>query len=758
MRDLFCLKQALQVLTAVVVMLVTCPAMAETPGIEAEVLLLALPSTTKYIPGKTDLDRYSSVISVEGLRGEWVSFQILIRPGYNVSRLEDVDVSFTRLPFLTDGRVAIDASAFRFYRQWFFDIQENSGAGTDVRKYRRDPGLYPDPLIPFKDPFMPGNVPVGAPFTLELDPGYALIWVDLLIPRDAKPGSYGDSIDIKWRAYDSIGNYVYAEHYDVHLSLQVWDLDMPQERSLGTSFGMNEQILRRYHGGPDPDAASEDYDTIIQNYQKVLHEHRIDLTYQKGPLEFEFDDDGELLPVDWTAYDAYLQPRIDGTYFGDTVGVARFASGMFEPGAGTGTMTDEQYKAAARAYVEHLHEKGWLQRMWTYSAGAPWLDGGEETWAGVVREAGLLQQASELWKGRVMVESPIYPGSEDVIGIWCPGTTMYDKWFWADLDYAGRGDYDEHIANGGELWFSSSNANFPPYAGYDIDTAIGYEPRIMKWGAWYEKATGFLYWNTNYWTDAGPWVEWQSIDTFGEMFARNGDGFLLYPGDSNGYHVDKNGNPIPSGVPDWLSINGPITSFRMKQIRDGLEDWELFIMAEKAGLGEWLRTEIERVYTKFGTFHQVDCSKEYSYCPSKGDPWNVSERVLLDVRKRVASKLQFTLHPDKYNDPDDKVQPPEEPDDDEPMDGDYYEPWPLDTIEPVDVTDAAVDVTDAAWEDAKDTWGDTKDAEIPVDAKTDGSKPSGKSGCSASGSSSLPGAILLALLSGLLLIRRRNRA
>ncbi len=64
-------------------------------------------------------------------------------------------------------------------------------------------------------------------------------------------------------------------------------------------------------------------------------------------------------------------------------------------------------------------------------------------------------------------------------------------------------------------------------------------------------------------------------------------------------------------------------------------------------------------------------------------------------------------------------------------------------------------MTDA---DAAETPVDAKDAETPVDANTDDPKPSATSGCSASGSSSLPGAILLALLSGLLLIRRRNRA
>ena len=33
-------------------------------------------------------------------------------------------------------------------------------------------------------------------------------------------------------------------------------------------------------------------------------------------------------------------------------------------------------------------------------------------------------------------------------------------------------------------------------------------------------------------------------------------------------------------------------------------------MADKAGLGDWLRTEIGRAYTKFGTPFYEDCSIE----------------------------------------------------------------------------------------------------------------------------------------------------
>lgn len=716
-------SHALALLATVVVIgtLPTGSAMAETAVPPPEVLVLAMPATAKYVPEKTGTDQYTQKISLEGLRGEWVSLQILIKEISNVSRLENVNAIPSDLD-MVDGDATIQADgAYTLYREWFLDVREPSGAGLAVQNHLREPGHYPDPLIPFKDPFKPGDVPVAAPFTLNQDPGYAVIWVDLFIPRDATPGHYSGNVKVEWTEFDLNGNAGEADSRYVDIDLQVWELDIPRERNVATAFGISDGAIRSYHGGPDPAATSEDYNEIVRTYHKVLHDHRMDLTYQRGPVSFQFDDDGALLPVDWTAYDAFLQPRIDGTYFDDTVGIARFASGMFEPGGGTNGWTDEQYKAAARAYVEHLDEKGWLDRMWTYSTDEPWLNGGAETWARVIREAGLLHEASDLWEGHVLVTGPMYEGAEEVVDIWCPVNAMYDKWFWVRDDYAGRGDYDEHLANNGELWFYNCNANFPPFPGYDIDTTIGYEPRILKWGSWFEKATGFLHWHTNIWHYVEPWLEWRSTDAFGDVFARHGDGMLMYPGDSDGYHVDVQGNPIPTGIPEWLHIDGPIMSFRVKQIRDGLEDWELFIMAEKAGLGDWLQTEIGRAYTRFGDFFELDCSKEYYYCPSKGEPWTLDENVLLDVRSRVARKLLFTMYPDRYEDPDAVVIP-------EVSDDPIVEPVP-DIIEPVDVT-------------------------------TDVLKDSDKGGCSSSGPASLPGALLplVVLLSGLLLIRRRNRA
>jgi hypothetical protein len=234
---------------------------------------------------------------------------------------------------------------------------------------------------------------------------------------------------------------------------------------------------------------------------------------------------------------------------------------------------------------------------------------------------------------------------------------MFGDWFYTPGVHQGADFYAERTATTDEeLWLYVCNANFPPAAGYDIDTAIGYEPRMVKWGAWYEGASGFLYWRTNYWVDDDPWNVFRNVEQFTHFGARNGDGFLLYPG-------DHDGTSAPLGSPEWLAIDGPIESYRLKQIRDGLEDWELFELAQELGGGDYARAQVARAHTRFGDFFAEDCSGDVprSYCPDD-QPWTLDQDVLLEARRNVVAKVLFLTDPDAWPDPEALAEPPvEEP-------------------------------------------------------------------------------------------------
>ncbi len=579
------------------------------------------PATTKVLPA-TPMPS-SLQATIEAAQGEWEGFQIVVRDPAGAGA---VDLAITDL---CAGSTCIPSSRIRLYREVFVDVTTPSPGS--IVDHPRASGLYPDPLVPLRDPYASTDVPAGAPFDLGTsDTG--VFFVDVDVPSSAAPGTYTGLATVTATGRPPTG---------IPVSLVVWDFAMPSPRTVATAFGWGPQATWAFHGGPQ-DGETPERDVIADRYAQALHEHHLDPQTIGPNVSFSFDASGNLEPVDFTAFDEAVAPWIDGSKFGDGVGVVRFDTGQFGPGSGTGTMTDAQYAAAGKAYAEHLQAKGWWSKAYDYAIDEPWHDDAAANYAAIDHDADLLLGASDLWKDKVLVTGPFVPQIAGRIGIWCPVDAMYEDWnaLWGSMP--GRSVYAQRMAMGEQLWFYVDNADLPPYAGYDIDTTIGYEPRIVKWGAFYEGATGFLYWDTEHWTNDDPWN--QLLDpSFGPLFSRNGDGFLLYPGNHDGTAMGK-------GSPSWLRIDGPVVSYRMKQIRDGLEDWEMFRLATSLGGGAWVREQIARAYTRFGAFFVSNCNDVGDYCPSQ-QPWTLDASVVADARHQVAAEILHLLHPDQYADP-----------------------------------------------------------------------------------------------------------
>jgi len=590
-----------------------------------------VPATRKVMP-EMEMPADTS-ITIKGGRNEFESFQIVIRDAADLSGI-NVEVSD-----LTNANNSVLAKEnAKLYREYYLNV--TNASSVSLSAHPRETGYYPDPLIPFTDKYSEGNPPLGAPF--EIKQGETgVVYVDWHIPLDQQPGNYRGTATVTANGSSPV---------QIEINLTVWDFEIPQTKSMGSTYGFSEDYIKDYHCGVPTDEECEKEMKI--RYLEAMHQHRMDRTRIKGPVDFNFDDDGNLLPTDWTAYDAYMEPYLSGSMFEDGIGITRFDVKHFKPGSGTGSMTDDQFAQAAAAFAEHLELKGWWDNAFSYASDEPWLKDEEESNLEIKHDAQLQGRYSDLWEDKVLVTGPYVEELHDEVGIWCPVTPMYDSWFWLDGKYAGRETYPDLLAEGKELWFYVCNASSPPYAGYDIDSTIGYEPRIVKWSSWFEGASGFLYWRVNYWPLKDPWTVFLNVENFGEIASRNGDGILLYPGNHDGLEVGV-------GSPEGLAYNGPIVSYRMKQIRDGFEDWELFILAENLGAKDYVKEQIALVYTQFGNFPIESCDMQGAYCPDN-EPWTLDENLLLEVRDNIAAKVQFLLHPDKYNDPEA----------DEPADGD----------------------------------------------------------------------------------------
>lgn len=590
-----------------------------------------------------DLVPGEGAIAVHAMRGETESVQLVIRNETQEGVVEDVTVTSSPM-FPTGHDSMISADHVQLFLEHFIHIEKPSPCDSffstncgGYEIYQRTPGDYPDPLIPFFDPYDPEHPAVAATFSVP-QADFAVVWVDLEIPREATPGVYLVTLEVLVNGTRQTAAVV---------NLRVWDIEVPVDPSMATSFGMGESKLWEYHGGTQPTPA--DQERIWANYDRTLHAHRMALRGYGPEITFQFDELGQLIPPDFSAWDEAVRPHVDGTFYEDDGRVNRFNLGMFRPGGSMMGLTEEQFIQAARAMIEHLDDEGFLPHIYLYSLDEPFLpdnmmDGSVDKIRTTVE---LLNQANLGWLAHVMVTSPWLEDLDDVVGIWVNQVPLYGDVYFPEGCWAGKDKYDELREQGKELWFYACNGSYPGILGYDLDSKIGYEPRLLSWGSWFEGATGWLYWRTNYWLDPDPWAVVGNWEGFGEQFTRNGDGILLYPG-------DHDGNKVGQGSPEGVDIDGPVVSFRMKQVRDGLEDWELFIIAENLGLGDFARDEVQKAYHRFGDV--LDASFDLN-----DPPFTLTDEPIYEARLAILTRVDQVLHPPVGPEPveDDVVEPSE---------------------------------------------------------------------------------------------------
>ena len=134
----------------------------------------------------------------------------------------------------------------------------------------------------------------------------------------------------------------------------------------------------------------------------------------------------------------------------------------------------------------------------------------------------------------------------------------------------------------------------PPY--WQIDFPV-LSYRIAPWLNRRYGVTGLLYWAVVYWgsPQRNPW------DSPGFRIRFNGEGALFYPGEDAG-------------------IEGPVASIRLKNLRDGMEDYEYFALLDKRRCSAVVDEIVRSAVPTWGTWNQ--------------DPYR-----LLELRKALATEI-----------------------------------------------------------------------------------------------------------------------
>ena len=399
-------------------------------------------------------------------------------------------------------------------------------------------GLYPDALVPFVNPIDGGKLTEwhsrknkqGAKYDAiprKISPGFAeTFWVDLHVPADAAAGDYKGEARVKIAGGQAVV---------VPVELHVWSFALPDTPTVQSHFGGFSRVASSHGVKP----TSAEYYVIEERYLAAMAHHRITPDVPRHLLP-KAKPDGSIDP---SASHAKLAAFIQRYH----VNAIQVPFGFTGDPTGKNRELTKRYLAAMQAY---LAKHGWLDGAYIYLLDEP---NDKEAYKTVRQRAAVVHEAAP--KLRVLCTEQTRPSRpewgdlNDAIDIWVPLWPLHDE-----------PTAVQRLAAGDELWSYTALCQRAPALFWQLDFPL-LNYRVWAWINYRYQMTGLLYWTSVYWGHVkDPWLDQPSF-----RLAYNGEGMLFYPGRDAGF-------------------DGPVASMRLKQIREGMEDYEyLHLLAAKAG-------------------------------------------------------------------------------------------------------------------------------------------------------------------------------
>jgi hypothetical protein len=516
-------------------------------------------------------DSNKKLITLHGGRNEVLGFQIMLVAKKNVKGV-NIEISDLKNE---DDIIKSNPNVELFYEFYQF---VDSGAYTwgPPSIVLEDNKYYPDPLIPFNDPYDNSHKPVAAPFDIDISNGTNQgIWVDIYIPKGKHPGVYNGTVDItvEGKKVNSIG-----------ISLTVHKFTLPDEFHVdgyGEMYGFAKW-------------------DIFKRYYQMAHQHR-----------FVVAERQEWAPKDWKRYDEKYEGILNGKLFtkeenyygpGEGVGVpfwiVPFPQDNF---GGVRKLTDKDINKIyenAKNIWEHFKSKGWdKKRLFAY----------------IYDEVPTSPLALECFS-KVQDAIDKATGGKNIHLIWTSHTdpsTVFGlgniiRW-WAPNGTACNPDFlSPKALEGQTVWFYHAGH---PAIGVHCVNASGIELRTWSNICWRYKINGSFWWAVDFWSkDPLRRAQYKSGED------RWGNGILFYPGNK-------------LSTIGFSNINGPLSSLRMKAYRRGHQDYEYCYLLKNYGKGSIADKIIKEVIPSALT-------------KAKGTrEWSTDENKWYEMRKKLAEEL-----------------------------------------------------------------------------------------------------------------------
>lgn len=456
----------------------------------------------------------TSTVLIKGAANEWVAFQVILRADQETDKVE-LGVSD-----LGSGQNRLNRDSIHLYREHYIQVDTPTDRNGSTGR-----GYYPDPLIPFYNPYREGREEVALPFMLKKNENLP-IWIDIFIPPGTSPGEYTGTIKVYYRK-----NPV----KELTLRLTVWDFELPAKKKLKVFFDLYGY---RWNQGEGLSFSLEKKSwEVLKEYEIMAHQHG----FSNGHWGLMPDNITATEGVDWRLYDATLGTVINGSLFADR-----------EPPACWELPFPENWSPAknvlqnyCREVVRHWEEKGWdLESAFAYI----WDEKGPNN--KTVIDYGKIIRESSNGKINYFYTHGPHPNLNGVVDWWCPRASQYHPEKIRERQEKGELGFFYHAGE--------------PSVGLMCLDSIGVAFRSWSWLAWKYQTDGFFDWASNFWGDD----PYNNPSSHGED---NGNMYLFYPG----HKLSSIG---------LKPIKGPLSSFRMKMVRRGIQDYEYFHLARTRGI------------------------------------------------------------------------------------------------------------------------------------------------------------------------------
>jgi hypothetical protein len=420
-------------------------------------------------------------------------------------------------------------------------------------------GFWPDPLLPVRV------------FDLKAHTTQP-IWIEVAVPEGAVGGDYTGLIKIFHNE-----SLVKEVPWTVH----VWNFTLPDRNSFGALYD-----YRSVHKMPESqnslirkDLTDDDRRNM---YLVEMAKHRMSPGEINPAPKVDYADGR--VSIDFTGFDkaaahyfdelknpfAYLPVRLFYLFGWAFPPSEKFNEKPY-PGDFPYTGVDRSklrpeykraYQLVLKTFWDHLKEKGWADKFVLYLSDEPHEADNNN---GKSNDINIQMKSLCDMIHEVSREIPVYvstwwyrPEWEGYIDVW-------------GLGFNGEGDYGHYITAeemqhitraGGRIWYTT-DGNFcteTPYLALE---------RLLPWFGYKYGAEAYEFWGVN-WLTYNPYkygwhayiYESQAPGASSWKRYPNGDGYVIYPG-------------------ELIGQEGLVASIRLKQVREGAEDYEYLSMLDK---------------------------------------------------------------------------------------------------------------------------------------------------------------------------------